>query len=320
MGHPSVFPYKPSSHNMQKFFAIPIIFLSLLIWSVSLQAQQVDLTGVIDMHVHAGPDSRPRAMNDLQAAQLAQQAGLRAIVLKNHFTMTADRAALAMDQVEGLEIFGGIALNRAVGGINPEAVRQLVAFSGGRGKVVWLPTFDAEFYVTRAGSGDAFVSIMEGDRPVDGLTEVFSIIAENDLVLAMGHSAPEEVLALIPLAREQGIRSILITHVFGQGATFQQMQQMADTGAIMELDWLAAYTNPDLIDAYVNAIQAIGADRFIISSDFGQAGNPDHAIGLTEFIRILYAAGLSDSQIDLLARQNPAKLLGLDQPVLLRTD
>ena len=305
---------------MNKVFPTFIYFITLFIWLAPGQAQDVNLTGVIDMHVHAGPDSLPRAMNDLEAARRARDAGLRAIVLKNHFTMTADRAALALEQVEGLEIFGGIALNRAVGGINPEAVRQSVAFDGGRGKVVWLPTFDAEFYVKRAGTGATYVSVMKNGNPVAELVEVFQIVAENNLILAMGHSAPEEVLVLIPFAKKQGVRQILVTHVFGQDATNLQMQQMADAGAMMELDWLAAYTNPELLKDYVEVIQSIGAEHFIISSDFGQAGNPDHATGMRQFIKALIEAGINQAQIQMMARNNPATLLGLDQPTVLRTD
>ena len=305
---------------MNKVFPTFIYFITLFIWLAPGQAQDVNLTGVIDMHVHAGPDSLPRAMNDLEAARRARDAGLRAIVLKNHFTMTADRAALALEQVEGLEIFGGIALNRAVGGINPEAVRQSVAFDGGRGKVVWLPTFDAEFYVKRAATGATYVSVMENGKPVAELIEVFQIVAENNLILAMGHSAPEEVLVLIPMAQKQGVRQILVTHVFGQDATDLQMQQMADAGAMMELDWLAVYTNPELLKDYVEVIQCIGAEHFIISSDFGQAGNPDHATGMRQFIKALIEAGINQAQIQMMARNNPATLLGLDQPTVLRTD
>jgi predicted metal-dependent TIM-barrel fold hydrolase len=276
------------------------------------QNEDIDLTGVIDMHVHAGPDSRPRAMNDWEAVQMAEAAGLRGVLLKNHFTMTADRAELAAQLVENLVVFGGIALNRSVGGINPEAVRQMAAFSGGRGKVVWLPTFDSQFFVTRAGTSDPFVSVMENGRPVEGLLEVFSTVVENNLVLAMGHSSPEEVLALIPLARAEGVENILITHVFGQDASFSQIQQMAATGAIMELDWLAAYTDPPLLDEYVEVIQSVGAESFIISSDFGQEGNPDHASGMRAFIAALKSREVSQRQIDVMAKENPAKLLGLD--------
>ena len=47
-------------------------------------------------------------------------------------------------EVPGIEIYGGIVLNRAVGGINPAAVEWMTRMSGARGKVVWLPTFDAD--------------------------------------------------------------------------------------------------------------------------------------------------------------------------------
>jgi len=292
-------------------FALPLIAVAIS-FPVFAQNEEIDLTGVIDMHVHAGPDSRPRAMNDWEAVRMAEAAGLRAVLLKNHFTMTPDRAALAAQLVPNLHVFGGVALNRSVGGINPEAVRQMAAFSGERGKVVWLPTFDSEFFVTRAGTSGPFVPVLEDGRPVAGLIEVFSVVAENDLVLAMGHSSPEEVLALIPFAREQGVENILVTHVFGQDATRSQIRQMAALGAIMEMDWLAAYTNPPLLDDYVEVIQSVGAESFIISSDFGQEGNPDHATGMRDFIIALRSREINQEQIDIMAKYNPAKLLGLD--------
>ena len=37
---------------------------------------------------------------------------------------------------------------------------------------------------------------------------LFTLVAENDFVLAMGHSAPEEVLVLIPEARRHGVERV----------------------------------------------------------------------------------------------------------------
>ena len=277
------------------------------------QGVEVSLAGVVDLHVHAGPDSRPRSVDDIEAARLAAAAGLRAILLKNHFTMTADRAAIAMGQVEGLEIFGGLVLNRAVGGINPEAVRQMVQFSGGRGRVVWLPTFDAEYYVTAAGGDDPFVSIVDGNgAPLPAVLEVFALVAEHDLTLAMGHSSPEEVLRLIPEAKRLGVRRILVTHVFSQGATREQMRRMAASDAIMEIDWLAVHTGGRTIGDYVSAIRDLGAEAFVMSSDLGQEGNPVHPEGLRAYVRAMRDAGVSDEEIDVMTRRNPARLLGLD--------
>ena len=276
------------------------------------QQAEISLAGVSDLHFHTGPDSRPRSVDDIEASHLAAEAGMRAVLLKNHFTMTADRAALAMGQVDGLEIFGGLVLNRAVGGINPEAVRQMATFSGGRGKVVWLPTFDSEHAVTRAGGDAPFVPVLEDGEPVPAVLEVFGLLAEHDLTLAMGHSSPGEVLRLLPEAKRLGVPRILVTHVFGQDATREQMRQMADEGAIMEIDWLAVYSGGHTIDDYVSAIRELGAEAFFMSSDLGQAGNPVHADGLRDYIRAMLDAGITEAEIDTMARRNPARLLGLD--------
>jgi hypothetical protein len=276
------------------------------------QEAEISLEGVVDLHFHTGPDSRPRSVDDIEASRLAAEAGLRAVLLKNHFTMTADRAALAMGQVDGLEIFGGLVLNRAVGGINPEAVRQMATFSGGRGKVVWLPTFDSEYAATSAGGDGPFVSILEDGEPLPAVLEVFALLAEHDLTLAMGHSAPGEVLRLIPEARRLGVPRILVTHVFSQGATREQMRQMAEDDAIMEIDWLAVYRGGRPIEDYVSAIRELGAEAFFMSSDLGQEGNPLHAAGLRDYIRAMLDAGITEEEIDIMVRRNPARLLGLD--------
>lgn len=292
-----------------------IVIVAAAVISVSadwVAAQDsVSLAGVIDFHTHAGPDSRPRSVNDIDAARQARVAGVRGLVFKNHFTMTADRAALAMAQVDGIEIYGGIVLNRAVGGLNAEAVRQMVLFEGGRGKVVWLPTFDAEHYVQSQGSSDLFVSVVKDGRPVQALTDIFALIAKHDLVLAMGHSSPEEVLLLIPEARRIGVKHILVTHVFGQGPTRSQMRRMAASGVVMELDWYAVYQGRRTVADYVSVIQEIGAEHFLISSDLGQRGSPSHTDGLRTFVQVLREQGISDDDIAVMAGGNPAKLLGL---------
>src|SRR4051812_40727043 len=83
--------------------------------------------GAIDFHVHSEPDVFGRSMDDIDVAVLASRKGMRGLVLKNHVTMTADRAVLVMKIVPGIEVFGGIVLNNAVGGINPAAVEWCTA-------------------------------------------------------------------------------------------------------------------------------------------------------------------------------------------------
>src|SRR5262249_7165054 len=101
----------------------------------------IDIRGAIDVHVHSEPDLFPRIDDDTGVCRHAAELGLRAIVLKCHSERTTSRAYLTQQMVpEGIEIYGGIVLNRAVGGLNPAAVEAALQLGG---KQVWMPTVDA---------------------------------------------------------------------------------------------------------------------------------------------------------------------------------
>src|SRR3954462_12726553 len=84
------------------------------------------LQGVIDVHAHVDPETIPRSIDATTLARMAQVEGMRAVVFKNPFFPTTGIAFLVHRLVPGVEEFGGIALNRAVGGVNPVAVQQMV--------------------------------------------------------------------------------------------------------------------------------------------------------------------------------------------------
>jgi hypothetical protein len=136
--------------------------------------------GAIDFHVHSEPDVFGRSMDDIDVAVLALRKGMRGLVLKNHVTMTADRAVLVMKIVPGIEIFGGIVLNNAVGGINPAAVEWMHRMSGGRGKVVWLPTFDSDKHIkTLVDPKASGIVVAPNGVVTPQLEEVLKIIARE---------------------------------------------------------------------------------------------------------------------------------------------
>jgi predicted metal-dependent phosphotriesterase family hydrolase len=151
---------------------------------------------------------------------------------------------------------------------------------------------------------------------VPELTDVFQIIAKNNLVLETGHSTPQESLILIPAAKQAGVKNIIVTHAMLLGATLEQVKQMADMGAVIEFCWQTYLTKTGIdqkgIATCVNVIQTLGAAHFIIDSDLGQKNNPLHPDGMLAFITALKANGLNEHDIDLVARKNPAMLLGLD--------
>src|SRR3954468_8575632 len=76
------------------------------------------LAGAIDFHCHSAPDTVARSINSFEVVRQARAAGLRGVVIKNHFVSTAAIAQLAMQEVGGVEVFGGIVLNRSNGGLN----------------------------------------------------------------------------------------------------------------------------------------------------------------------------------------------------------
>ena len=78
---------------------------------------QAPLTGVIDIHAHSDPDSRPRAIDAIDLARLAKQRGMRGLVLKNHYESTAALAYVVRKEVPGIEIFGGIDRARPAVGV-----------------------------------------------------------------------------------------------------------------------------------------------------------------------------------------------------------
>ena len=283
--------------------------------------------GVIDMHVHSHPDVFGRNMDDIDVANLAKARGMRGIVIKNHVSETASRAALVMKVVPGIEVFGGIVLNKAVGGVNPDAVEWMHRVYGSRGKIVWLPTFEADRHVKVLSKPDARgLVVAPGGQVTPEMEAILKIIARENLVLATGHVHPEEIIAVVRRGRELGVKNMLITHGFTNvpGLTMAQAKQVADMGAIIEVCFLQFLAGPNAPLAFLThwtqvnaknvatAVKEIGAKSLIISSDLGQSANMTHPDGIEAAIAAMRKENISDADIDVMMRKNPARLLGLN--------
>jgi hypothetical protein len=316
------------------------IFVSLAFVSLAFAVSQVfaqagfpppppkvsPAAGVIDMHVHSHPDVFGRNMDDIDVARLAKEKGLRGILLKNHVSETGSRAALVMKVVPGIEVWGGIVLNKAVGGINPDAVEWMHRVHGGRGKVVWLPTFESDKHVKTLSKPDARgLVVAPGGQVTPEMEAILKIIARENLLLATGHVHPEEIIAVVRRGRELGAKSFLITHGLTNvpGLTMAQAKQLVDMGAVIEVCFLQFRAGPNAPLAFLThwtqvnarnvaqAVKALGAPGLVISSDLGQSGNMTHPDGLEVAIAEMKREGISDADIDIMMRKNPARLLGL---------
>ena len=171
------------------------------------------LEGVIDLHAHVAPETSMlnfnRAFDAIEAAQLAHIYGMRGIVFKEHHTETASWAYLVSQMVPGVELYGGIVLNRAVGGINPVAVEAMALSRGGHGRVVYMPTIDAEY---RSQNPAEAVPVARNGQLLQEVLEVLEVMAEHDLALSTGHLSPEETLLLIRAAKDAGVDRIYVQH------------------------------------------------------------------------------------------------------------
>jgi len=287
------------------------------------------LAGVIEMHVHGAPDITPRVVHEIELAQKVREVGMRGVVFKCHDFITNDRAYMVKLMVPGVELFGGIVLNEPVGGINPVAVETVLKFTGGLGRYVWLPTRDAAYQkAVNANKPDAGgVRVADSTGAVlPEVRKVMKIVAKADVILGTGHIAPKESLSVVKAAKEEGVRKIVITHAM-QDPLFMSLDEMkrcAEMGAYIEHCYLSHLMGPAApaagfrsrkgvpMDDFVKAIKEVGAGRTVVATDLGQTHNPTPVDGMREFILQLMKRGVTEAEMDLMTRKNPARLLGLE--------
>jgi hypothetical protein len=282
------------------------------------------IKGLIDFHTHAAPDVFGRSVDDDELAALAASRQMEAVVFKNHVALTADRAWLARKHVAGIKVFGGIALNRAAGGLNAQAVEWMWRMQGGYGRVVWFPTFDADNHVRRNNTAPSGIRVVdERGEVVPEAREVLRVCARQRLVVETGHASAEEALALIAAAREEGCDRIVVTHAQLDvvGMDESHMKKAAAMGAKIELCALLLLHGPDsplefmrhanrvTVAEAAACVKSVGAQHFVIGTDLGQAGNPTPADGLQMFVNGLMGAGVTAAQIQTMGREVPGALL-----------
>jgi len=277
-------------------------------------AAEMDLSGLVDVHIHAAPDVVPRFGDDVEVARLAAAAGMRAIMLKSHVTLTADRASLAQKAVGGgLHVCGGLALNLAVGGLNPAAVEVALKLGA---KEVWMPTRDAAQERRWQGKAGGITIFGEDGHILPVVHEILDLVRAGDVILGTGHLAGEETRALVRLARERGLRKIMVTH---PEARFLRLpvalqQEMAGEGVFFERCFVATRPSSggEVTVAEIAAqIRQVGVASTVLATDFGQAANPSPVEGMRAYLAALLAEGFTEHELRRMAGDNPADLLDL---------
>ena len=92
-----------------------------------------------------------------------------------------------------------------------------------------------------------------------------------------------------------------------------EVAQLAKGGAYIEHSFWGFMPTISNWDAKMlaDSIKTTGAERCIMSSDFGQFFHPVAPEGLRLFIATMLRKGIDEKEIENMVKTNPAKLLGL---------
>jgi hypothetical protein len=283
--------------------------------------------GGVDLHCHSAPSPFARRIDHVEAGRHYRAAGFRGVVVKSHHHSTAfDVAALRPHGLDDF-VFGGVALNGPVGGVNPRAV-DLTLRMGGR--VVWLPTIGAGRHIDfHCAHPDAFphptvallaeepIAVLGPDGELTpGMREVLRLVAEADAVLASGHLGPTELVQVFEAARACGVRRLLLNHPnFIVEASYADAARLVELGAYVEHN-LSLYDEDSVfcrwgVEVLADWIDTIGPEHTVLASDLGQKANPLPLDSYRKICDRLLDCGIGEDAIRRIVAGNPAALLGV---------
>lgn len=269
-----------------------------------------ELAGVFDLHVHAGPDVRPRKMTSLELARAAHSAGMRGLLLKNHHSSTVAQAASIREATPGLEVFGGLVLNESVGGLNPAAVEAALRMGAAE---IWLPTLSsANERAYRDHPGEGICVLDEQEHLLKPVWEILELMAAGEAILGLGHLSPKEMVAVIKAARQLGLKKLLVNHpeIDFLNLSLAAQREMAGPGVFFErcyarkgfaLNW----------DGLAEVIRQLGVASTVLATDLGQPENPDPITGMRTMLIELAKRGFTRQELETMVCRNPASLLGV---------
>jgi len=288
------------------------------------------LAGTVDCHVHACPHLTARSVDVFQATREAAAVGMRAIGLMDNFINSAGYTALAMRELGdlGVDVFGGIIMERPAGGISAEAVRIALQYGYGPGtaaRFISLPTHHTRNIARYEGRYLAYIEacleIPEKGPLPDPLPEILDLVSESDVVLNTGHISGPEAVRLVEEAKQRGVTRILVPSGYYAA---DEVKAITANGAFAEFSFYALshatqleFTHADeeahtiaavTVARMAELVRAAGPKQAILSSDCGIFILPPPVEGFREFLLLMEGAGFNRTDLRSMAAGNPAKL------------
>ena len=270
---------------------------------------------MFDSHVHAAPDITDRIGDDTAICEQYLTDHFSGFVLKAHHESTVGRAAAAA-AASGLDVVGGVALNRTAGGVNPHAVLATLA-SGGR--MVWFPTADSHTQETaglpRLADRNSRLPrttlsvppvLSPTQRQLSEILLVLDLIAEFDAVLCTGHVSTAECRWLFDEAQRRGVSRFLLTH---PSYTVPGMSPSEIKEFAIEITAFQLWHQPGASDAALADVARSAADKLVLASDAGQPDSPPPPAALRELVERLASQGLDPARLHAAADETPRRLV-----------
>ena len=288
--------------------------------------------GAIDLHCHSGPSVMARYLDHIEAMQEASEAGLKAVLLKDHYYSATPVTYLLNKHFKNLGVLmlSGVPLNNSVGGLNVHAVEHGIKLGA---RLVWMPTFSSANHIDHhkqdAHFTDKFpqtkkkmiepipLTVLDAAGKLkDEVKDILDLIAEADVVLSAGHLHISEIWPLFEEADKRGVKRLLVNHpTYVVDATLDDMRQLARQGVYMEHSmcmWVPGskfkFYEPEFLK---QIIEAGTIDRTILGSDLGQQGNPRIVDGFRSVIKTCLDLGYSVEVVRKMTSSNAATLMGI---------
>lgn len=267
--------------------------------------------GMVDLHAHAAPSLLPRHGNDAETVVSERALGFETVVLKSHEGSTAERAVIA-----GENVYGGVVLNSAIGGANPDAVEVAARMQA---RVVWMPTVSSaahkrgeanpELSVHR-GFNLGLVRVVEDGKLLNEWYDVLDVVAAHDLLLASGHLTAEETVVLFTEAKARGVERLMVNHpkmaflhwTAEAGADLLALGAHLELGILPDLLGTPEASSLTLVDEYPHELLVFGAD-------LGHAHHPDPAHAMPSWFRNLETRAGEDTAHQILTSNGRSLLL-----------
>ncbi|TGS16856.1 hypothetical protein EN852_006510 [Mesorhizobium sp. M2E.F.Ca.ET.209.01.1.1] len=299
--------------------------------TIEIDQARIDslIMGAVDLHIHSGPSLHPRKIDHIEALRAADEAGMGAILLKDHYYPTMPVATLLNNNMgKKTKVLSAIVLNHPLGGFNPSAVDYALK-QGAR--IVWMPTAHAENHIVKTAKelkgkfpeNTKKTIEAEGLRLVDDqgvvldeVKAILDLIAEADACVSAGHHHIDEAFPFYEEAKKRGVGRLFLNHpTYVNGASIDQVSALVAMGVMIEHSICMFVPSTFYLfdeDHLTQVIAAAGVDNTFFGSDLGQNNNPTPVEGMRQIAALLLKLGYSDSDVRKMTADNAARFVGLE--------